>query len=321
MSADVGPAAEGARIPWEELPEPLRAAVGDLCGSPVVSAVTQPGGFSPGAAVRVVCADAARWFVKAISADLNAHAYDAHLREAEVLAGLAPLVRTGRLPAPLLYGTVRTTGWASMVIADIDGRQPALPWRRSELSDAVAAIDLLAEVLTPSPIQAPAVADDLAGSFHGWRTLAGEPGRTDGLDGWSLAHLDELAAIEAGWPEHAAGTSLLHVDLRADNLLLTTAGAVVVDWAWACVGSPLLDAVGFAPSVAMQGGPSPQELLAMTAAGRDAAPESVLALACAVAGYFTEVALTPPDAGLPTVRAFQAAQGRVARRWVAELLG
>ena len=118
------------------------------------------------------------------------------------------------------------------------------------------------------------------------------------MDGWSLAHLDELAAIEAGWPEHAAGTSLLHVDLRADNLLLTTAGAVVVDWAWACVGSPLLDAVGFAPSVAMQGGPSPQELLAMTAAGRDAAPESVLALACAVAGYFTEVALTPPDAGL-----------------------
>jgi len=160
----------------------------------------------------------------------------------------------------------------------------------------------------------------LGNIFSGWRTLAGAPGRTGGLDEWSRRNLDRLATVEAAWSQHAAGTALLHMDLRADNLLLTATGVVVVDWPWACVGSPLLDVVGFAPSVAMQGGPDPARLLSMTVAGRSADRESVLALACAVAGYFTEVSMRPPDQGLPTVRAFQEAQGVVARRWVEQLL-
>jgi hypothetical protein len=41
---------------------------------------------------------------------------------------------------------------------------------------------------------------------------------------------------------------------------------------------------------------------------------------CAVAGYLTQRSLEPAPAGLPTVRAFQAAQGAVARRWLAALL-
>jgi hypothetical protein len=38
------------------------------------------------------------------------------------------------------------------------------------------------------------------------------------------------------------------------------------------------------------------------------------------AGYFTERSLRPAPPGLPTVRLFQAAQGEVARRWLAALL-
>jgi hypothetical protein len=41
---------------------------------------------------------------------------------------------------------------------------------------------------------------------------------------------------------------------------------------------------------------------------------------CALAGYFTERSLRAPPPGLPTVRAFQAAQGEVTRRWLAQLL-
>jgi len=37
----------------------------------------------------------------------------------------------------------------------------------------------------------------------------------------------------------------------------------------------------------------------------------------AIAGYFTRQSLQPPPPGLPTVRAFQAAQGVVARDWLA----
>src|SRR5438552_9903126 len=44
------------------------------------------------------------------------------------------------------------------------------------------------------------------------------PGR-DHLDPWSRLHLDQLADLEATWADHAAGDTLLHADLRADNLL------------------------------------------------------------------------------------------------------
>jgi Phosphotransferase enzyme family len=320
MAVGVGPAAEGVRVAWEDVPREVRSAVEAICGSPVVRADTQRGGFSPGVAARVTGADGGRHFVKAVEAVANPDSFQAHRREGVVLSELVPLVRAGRLAAPALHGVVDDDGWVALVLQDVDGRQPALPWRPDELAAVVRAVDRLSEVLTPAPIAAPPAAEEYEVPFAGWRTLSDQPARADLLDAWSRAHLDRLARIEATWAVHAQGSSLLHTDLRADNLLLTTDGVVVVDWPWACIGSPLLDVVGLAPSVAMQGGPQPDELLAMTAVGAAADREAVTALACAVAGYFTDVALQPPPPGLPTVRAFQAAQGEVARRWVAERL-
>jgi len=112
----------------------------------------------------------------------------------------------------------------------------------------------------------------------------------------------------------------VHGDLRADNVLLTPSGAVIVDWPAACRGSALLDLALLAPSVAMQGGPTPRELLARTTAGRGAEIEVLTPLVCAFAGYLTERSLQPPPPGLPTLRAFQAAQAVEAVRWLAELL-
>jgi hypothetical protein len=76
----------------------------------------------------------------------------------------------------------------------------------------------------------------------------------------------------------------------------------------------------WAPSVAMQGGPEPGELLARSALGRSASRPALTAIVCALAGYFTQRSLQPAPPGLPTVRAFQAAQGEVTRRWLAQLL-
>lgn len=112
----------------------------------------------------------------------------------------------------------------------------------------------------------------------------------------------------------------MHTDIRADNLLLTSGGVVIVDWPHACRGAALVELLAFAPSVAMQGGPRLADLLGRSKAGQRARPRSVAALLCAVAGYLTRQALRPPPPGLPTVRAFQAAQGGIARRWLADFL-
>ena len=153
---------------------------------------------------------------------------------------------------------------------------------------------------------------------HG-RTLALTPG-DDRIDPWARIRLADLAAVEATWAAHASGTTLLHADIRADNLLLTQHGVVVVDWPHACLGAAFVDMVLLAPSVAMQGGPQPTELLARSRAARSASRADLTAIVCALAGYFTERSLRPPPPGLPTVRAFQAAQGEVTRRWLAQLL-
>jgi aminoglycoside phosphotransferase (APT) family kinase protein len=163
------------------------------------------------------------------------------------------------------------------------------------------------------------VGERLGAEFTGWRTLAASPGR-DHLDPWSRAHLDLLADLEATWADHAAGDTLLHADIRADNLLLTRQGAIVVDWPWACRGAAFTDVVLFAPSVAMQGGPQPADLIALSRSGGAASSQAVTALVCALAGYLTERSLQPPPPGLPTIRAFQAAQATITRRWLTERL-
>lgn len=314
-----GPAAQGVRVEWAQIPAPVRAAIEDVCGAAVVRARTQPGGFSPGLAARVRCANGARYFVKAVSAQANPDTPGLHRQEARVLAALDPLITSRRLPIPRLHGTVDRPPWIALILQDIAGRQPQLPWQTAELQQVVAALDQLAGALTPAPVPAPAVGERLGAEFTGWRTLAASPGR-DHLDPWSRVHLDQLADLEATWADHAAGDTLLHADIRADNLLLTGQGAMVVDWPWACRGAAFTDLVLFAPSVALQGGPPPAELIASSRSGSAASPHAVMALVCALAGYLTETSLRPPPPGLPTIRAFQAAHATIARHWLTECL-
>jgi aminoglycoside phosphotransferase (APT) family kinase protein len=313
------PPAEGVRVDWQDVPQRVRGAIEQVCGAPVIEARTQPGGFSPGVAARVRCADGTRCFVKAASADVNPDAPRLHRQEASVLAGLDSLIAAGRLPVPRLRGTAELGPWFALVVDDVAGRQPALPWRDAELDLVLAQLDQLAAALTPAPVTVPAIAEYLASDFTGWRTLSGSSG-DDRIDPWSRARLPELAGLEATWAGYAAGGTLLHTDIRADNLLLTGDGVMVVDWPHACRGAAFADLVFFAPSVAMQGGPEPAALLARSRAGRAASREAVAAVVCALAGFFTAQSLRPAPPGLPTVRGFQAAQAEITRRWLATLL-
>ena len=313
------PAAEGNRVDWGSLPASVAASIEQIMGSPVVEARTQPGGFSPGVAARLRCADGTRWFVKAVAADANPDTPGIHRREAENLRALDQPAVAGDLPIARLRGVMDTDSWVALILDDVDGRNPTTPWVPDELARVLAAVDALGDVLTPAPIAVPEFGEVFADELTGWRMLA-EAGGDDRLDGWSRDNLDALAELEQTWPAHAAGETMLHSDLRADNMLLTEDRVVFVDWPYACRGAAFVDVVLLAPSVAMQGGPEPAELMAMTMAGRSADRHAVTAVVCALAGYFTQRSLTPPPAGIPTVRAFQAAQGQIARRWLAELL-
>jgi hypothetical protein len=303
-------------VPYDDLPQHVRDWVDHLLGSPVSDATTQPGGFSPGVAARLRCADDSRAFIKAVSAEANPQSPDMHRREAKVTAALPPAA-----PAPRLLASYDDGAWVALLLDDIDGRHPELPWQTDELRRVVETVDELFADLTPCPLaDAPAVDETWRDEFTGWRDAAAD-GVPAGLDEWCVRHIDELAELESRWVEAASGETLLHLDLRADNMIVSGDRVWFVDWPWAARGAPMFDLAAFAPSVAMQGGPQPAELLAMSRYGRTADRETLAVLVATITGYFLTHALLPPAPGLPTVRAFQAAQGAVALRWLQTLTG
>jgi hypothetical protein len=210
-----------------------------------------------------------------------------------------------------------------LLLQDIDGRQPTLPWQPAELRRVIDALDELGDLLTPSPVaEVPPVGMPEDRDFFGWRDLAAGPSEHhDGLSGWACRHLDRLAALEPEWIAASQGNTLLHSDIRADNLLLTPDRVWAVDWPWACLGKTWIEIANLAPSVEMQGGPPAGEVFALSRRCVGADRDEVTAYVCALAGFFVGQSQRPAPPGLPTVRAFQAAQGEIALSWLAELTG
>jgi aminoglycoside phosphotransferase (APT) family kinase protein len=249
-------------------------------------------------------ADGRRAFVKAVDGAVNDFTPGMHRREARVTAGLPAC-----LGSPRLLGWYDDGTWVALVLEDVQGQEPVLP---GDLPAVLAAVDRLAEV--PAPPGLERAVQELAGDFGGWRRLAESGVRPDG---WAGEHLDRLVALEDPWRDAVAGDRLLHLDLRTDNLLLRSDGTVaIVDWPWAAAGDPVLDVVCLLPSTVLQGAHDADALLRSTRAGRVAEEDRVTCLVAAFAGRMVEHARRPPPGGMPTVRSFQAAQGRVALEWL-----
>jgi aminoglycoside phosphotransferase (APT) family kinase protein len=316
MGTPVPLAAGGNRLHWRDVPVEVRQRLAAAVGAPVVGAVNCPGGFSPGMASVLTLAGGRRVFAKAVSMTRNEFAVDAIRREAKVLAALPDEV-----PAPRLRWSFDDGEWVALVTDAVEGRNPVQPWRSDELSRFLDAVNVLADRLTPSPITAEPIAQTAGDSFSSWAKLAADPVSAACLDSWILARLDRLAVLEQSWAAAATGTSLLHGDLRSDNFLLTDDGFVVVDWPAVCVGAGWVDLLLALPSVAMHGGGDPQDLWQEHPLSRDVDSDAIDAVIAAAAGFFTERSLQPPIPNLPTLRAFQKAQGSVALRWLRRRTG
>ncbi len=308
------PAARGRRISFRKASARLRHRWEGLLGSSVVRARTQRGGFSPGVAARLQLADGRRVFLKAVSSEANPEAPELYRREARVAAVLPRGV-----PAPRFLWVDEEPPWVALAFEEAEGRPPRLPWRRAELRRVLSAILRMSRALTPSPLDLPTFAQVHGPAFHNWReALRGKgPVRgTDPLGHWVRDHVPELARLESRCETASAGPTLLHCDLRADNLLLSPRAVHFVDWPFACVGAGWVDLALFLPSVAMQGGPAPWELWDPHPLARSASPEGVDAVLAALGGHFLFRGAAPAPPGLPTLRPFQWAQGQQVIRWL-----
>ena len=309
MTPTTGPAA-GVHLPWAKVPAAVKEWAAGIGGGEPTGVRDLHGGFSPGAAAWLECPRGAV-FVKAVGEELNTESPALHRREA-VVSGALP-----RLPAfPVLLDVYDQGGWVALAFDAIDGRVPRHPWDRAELDSVVKALEDIHRALTPSPAAHLEPARlFFQNLFGGWAELASAKD-TSGLDPWCWKNLSRLAELEARWPEAIDGQTLVHGDIRSDNILISQAGPVFVDWPHAAVGTPVFDLIAWAPSVVLEGGPRPEELLAAHGPSRSADPDIVSVLLAAVSGFFVARSLRPSPPGLPTLRPFQAAQGEVALAWL-----
>jgi hypothetical protein len=298
------------RIGWRDLPEAVRSRAEEIIGDGrVVTADSQAGGFSPGTADRVVTDSGRRAFVKAVTPAINERSAELARQEMHITAAIP-----GHAPVPRMLGGFDDGEWVVLVLEDIDGTHPRTPWVESEIDAAVTALAELAAAVTPSPVPGvPSAFDAISGDFAGWSNLAADPPAD--LDPWIAGHLPGLrAAAERGLAALATGETLVHCDIRADNLLIRPDGRVVViDWPWGCVGPAWLDRLLLGIDVLTKGGDP-----ARVFEGID--PGVVTDVIAGVAGMFEHVCRLPPPPGIPTVRAFQRSGAEALRPWLREHL-
>lgn len=274
-----------------ELDERIERAL----GSAPIRYTARPGGYSTADRFSVELADGRRVFVKSATAP---HLAGWLRREHEVYASLSG----GFIP--------RLEGWDDdgvrpvLAIEDLSDADWAPRWDESRVA---AVLEALAEIAAgPHPPNTHPVKEGFPKLFNRWEEVARnpEPFLSTGIR--DRAWLDRClpVIIEAAATVDASGDSLLHLDVRSDNLCFRDGRAILVDWNWASLGNPRLDLAAWLPSVTCEGGPQPWEVL----------PDGG-AYAAFISGVWAAVAGLPPPETAPDVRDLQRRQLEVALAW------
>ena len=234
---------------------------------------------------------------------------------------LVRLAAVGPLPPAARHLRRRDLGGAGLR-GGAPGDRLAIPGRPTSWAGWRRALAGLHDELTPSPGAGLRAAGRLlsAPSSVAGPSFAG-PGSPPRPRSWARAHLDRLAELEASWPAACAGSTLVHGDVRSDNVLLRRRRGLR-RLAPCRGGEPGLRPRRLGPLGRARGrSRRPRRCSRSTDRPGGSIPTSSRCLLAAVAGFFVAHSLRPPPPGLPTLRPFQAAQGEVALAWLRRRTG
>jgi len=315
---------------WREVPPALRQAIADIMGAQPVDGRRAFGGYGPSATFRIRLGNG-RWiFAKGAGPGSNAVNWRVVPREEAVYRRVGAI----RAIAPTFYGSARCAGWHLLLLEDLGQRGRVPPWTGAAAAAVVrdvAAFHLRAgadlDELPPL---------DLSGLADNWRSMADDedlmraflglyPQRRTQAAAWVSRSLWRLQEAEAALGAPGQPLSIVHTDIRSDNLRLRAGHLVLFDWPGAARGPVALDPFAFFPSLAAEGGPSARELLPLYRAalrrdGMEVPAWAEAAAAAAVAGFFARRAGQPPIPGLPRLRWIQQRQLGPALETAAALL-
>lgn len=294
------------RIGWVHLPPYIRRAVEQRLGTTVVDSFSCDAGFTPGLASVLLCTDGTRHFIKAASVKAQPYSAKAYREEARKARTLPP-----GLAAPRLRWTIEDPEWVVLGFEYVEGRAPERPWTASDLAAASQMLVDTSVRLTPAPGLG---VTDIAEECADWPLYWDHVRRTRP----NLVGLDEGARLAAGFAEVATGDTLVHFDVRDDNLIMRPDGRVVLcDWNWPVRGAAWLDSLILLIGPRGDGLDVEAHIAAhpLLAAVDPEAIDRVLAL---LAGFFLRSGDQPRVSNSPWLREVAAWQGEVCWEWLAQ---
>jgi aminoglycoside phosphotransferase (APT) family kinase protein len=304
--------AHSVRPGWSGLPFVVQIELEQRLGATVVNSESQTSGFATGLASRLELTDGGRVFVKGVPASHPLiRSYQA---EAHVCACLPD-----DSPTPLLLGTVDDE-WFLLVFQDVDGYHPDLRPGSPDVSAVLASLQTLRGQLTPCPLPGLATAEAVYGPrLTGWSHLVRR--LPHDLDPWARRNIDKLAALETAWLPWAGGDTMLHMDLRPDNVICRYEDgvALIVDWAAAVRGAAWLEPAALVSHLIMAGhSPAEAERVALASDPMSNVPAWALTgFAAGIAGHWAASSRQPSPPGAYGLRAFQSRAAAAALAWVA----
>lgn len=281
----------------------------------MIEAATQSGGFSPGSADRVCLASGRRVFVKAVSSEVNPDSALLHRREAIITAALPPGV-----PAPDLLGMYDDGTWVALALVDVEGSHPRRPWADAQAFSVLSALEKIGAVTLPPGLELARSEVTLRRAFMGWEKLRKHP--LVSLEPWADSNLELLIRLARRGTAAMAGESLVHGDLRADNILLTAQGVMLIDWPHANRGAPWLDSLSVLIDVNTDHAPGhAQSMLAKSRILAGVDPCDVTGVLAGWAGYYLEMSRREPPPGIDSLRSFQRKVADALIQWLRQRLG
>lgn len=258
---------------------------------------TRPGGYSTADRFTVTLDDGRRVFVK--SAEVPSLAGWIR-REHEVYAAL-----DGRSFIPRLVGFDDDGERPLLAIEDLSDADWIPSWTPARVDAVLTALDELAS--SPPPPGTNDVRDTFADLWGQWQLVERDPAPFLSTGLRDAAWLERALPVVLAAADRApvAGGDLCHLDVRSDNMCFRGGRCILVDWNWASIASTVADRAAWLPSLHVEGGPPPWEVLP----GQGE-------LAAWIAGVWAAVVGTPPPETAPHVRALQERQLAVTLDWI-----
>ena len=280
----------------------IEGRIAELAGQEVTSVDDVAGrGYTPARRLRVTFADDSTAFAKIAVNESTAEWLAAE-------HAVYSQVEGDFLPRFLGYDAAEP---AVLLIEDLSEAHWPPPWTEASIAAVSGVLDKLATIWPPQGV--PSIDIYREELTNGWRLVEQDPGPFLSYGLCSQQWLADVLPALRDSVERAPleGESLLHFDVRSDNIALAGDRAVLVDWNWACIGNPLLDRAAWAPSLHVEGGPRPEELV----------PDCPAAFPALLAGFWAaRVGLPPPPGAAPGLRDLQLAQLGVVLPWAVRAL-